>query len=61
MKKSNLYGSKIQEIEFAMADKLLNEIRRLEQYLTKEQMQSMNMVEKEERLTIRQSLANRKK
>ena len=60
--------AKNQEIEFTMADKLLNEIRRLKQNLTKEQMQSMNisdslmnMVEKEERLTIRQSLANRKK
>ena len=36
--------AKNQEIEFTMADKLLNEIRRLEQNLTKEQMQSMNMV-----------------
>ena len=53
--------AKNQEIEFTMADKLLNEIRRLKQNLTKEQMQSMNMVEKEEHLTIRQSLANRKK
>ena len=53
--------AKNQEIEFTMADKLLNEIRRLKQNLTREQMQSMNMVEKEERLTIRQSLANRKK
>ena len=54
--------AKNQEIEFTMADKLLNEIRRLKQNLTKEQMQTMNMVEKEEHLTIRQSLdTNRKK
>ena len=43
-----------------MADK--PRMKYVEQNLTKEQIQSMNMVEKEERLTIRQTImANRKK
>merc|ERR1719242_1059232 len=48
--------AKNQEIELAMADKPLNEI---EQSLAREQMRSMDLDEKEERLTMRQRLANR--
>jgi len=48
--------AKNQEIKLAMADKPLNEI---EQSLAREQMRSMDLDEKEERLTMRQRLANR--
>ena len=50
--------AKNQEIKLAMADKPLNEI---EQSLAREQMRSMDLDEKEERLTMRQRLANRNK
>ena len=50
--------AKNREIEFAMADKSLNEI---EQSLAREQMRSMDLDEKDERLAIRQRLAIRKK
>ena len=50
--------AKNQGIEFAMADRSLNEI---EQSLAREQMRSMDLDEKDERLAIRQRLANRKK
>ena len=50
--------AKNQEIKLAMADKSLNEI---EQSLAREQMRSMDLDEKEERLTMRQRLANRNK
>ena len=50
--------AKNREIEFAMADKSLNEI---EQSLVREQMRSMDLDEKDERLAIRQRLAIRKK
>jgi len=50
--------AKNQEIKLAMADKPLNEI---EQSLAREQMRSMDLDEKEERLAMRQRLANRNK
>merc|ERR1712141_183857 len=49
--------AKYREIEFAMADKSLNEI---EQSLAREQIRSMDLDEKDERFAIRQRLAIRK-
>ena len=50
--------AKNQGIKSAMADRSLNDI---EQSLAREQMRSMDLDEKDERLAIRQRLANRKK
>ena len=50
--------AKNREIEVAMADKPMNEI---EQSLEREQTRSMDLDEKEERLVLRQRLANRTK
>ena len=50
--------AKNRKIEIAMADKPMNEI---EQSLVREQTRSMDLDEKEERLVLRQRLANRTK
>ena len=50
--------AKNREIEVAMADKPMNEI---EQSIEREQTRSMDLDEKEERLVLRQRLANRTK
>merc|ERR1712062_74904 len=50
--------AKNREIEIAMADRPMNEI---EQSLEREQTRSMDLDEKEERLVLRQRLANRTK